>query len=251
MRNSQMKRVLAVIAILLATDPAIAAIKVTKESMTLGGLERTYYQALPKEMREGEKLPLVLAFHGSGRNGESVVEKWTKLAQKERVIVVGLDSLDPQQWRIPEDGPNAVWELSEALGKQLPIDPARVYLFGHSAGAVFALELALIESEYFAAVAVHAGSFRSDGERAAIGMARRKPPVLIISGDRDAYFPPPSVAATVEAMRAAGIPAESFLMSGHDHWYYTLATSINERAWKFLAGQRLPGPPRYEIYATP
>ena len=191
-----------------------------------------------------------MAFHGSGRNGDSVVEKWAKLAQKERVIVVGLDSLDPQQWRIPEDGPNAVWELVEALGTQLPVDPARVYLFGHSAGAVFALELALIESEYFAAVAVHAGSFRSDGERAAIGMARRKTPVLIISGDRDVYFPPPSVAATVEAMRAAGIPAESFLMAGHDHWYYTLATSINERAWKFLSAHRLQEPPRYEIYST-
>lgn len=70
-----MKRVLALVAALLAADPAIAASKVTRERMILGGLERNYYQALPEDVHEGEALPLVLAFHGSGRNGNSVVEK--------------------------------------------------------------------------------------------------------------------------------------------------------------------------------
>lgn len=246
-----MKRVLTWIAILLAGDVTFAAAKVTKEKMTLGGVERTYYQALPKELRADEALPMVLAFHGSGRDGKSVVEKWTKLAERERLIVVGLDAVDPQQWQIPHDGPNAVWELAEALQKKLPIDPSRIYLFGHSAGAVFALKLGLLESEYFAAVAVHAGSFRSGGELATIPLAKRKVPVLIISGDRDQYFPAPSVLATVETLQKAGFPAESHIMAGHDHWYYTLATSINERAWKFLTAARLSAAPKFEIYQFP
>lgn len=243
-----MKRALALLLAFLAADVAVAAKKVTKESIALRGGERTYYQALPDEIQPGEALPLLLAFHGSGRNGESVVEKWAKLAKRERLIVIGLDSGDPERWQIPADGPDPVHELVEALRQQLPIDRSRVYLFGHSGGAVFALRLALLESEYFAAVAVHAGSFRTDGDFATIAMAKRKIPVLIIVGDRDQYFPLVTVEATVEALERAGVPAEAEVMKGHDHWYYTLAASINARAWEFLRQQQLASEPRYEVY---
>jgi hypothetical protein len=81
-------------------------------------------------------------------------------------------------------------------------------------------------------------------------MARRKLPVLIISGDLDPYFPLASVKSTVAAMQAAGIPAESFIMNG-DHRYYALGDSVNVRAWEFLKKQPLKATPRYEVYANP
>ena len=40
-----------------------------------------------------------------------------------------------------------------------------MYLFGHSAGAGQALYLSLLESEYFAATAVHAGALRTEDDR--------------------------------------------------------------------------------------
>ena len=52
-------------------------------------------------------------------------------------------------------------------------------------------------------------------------------------------------------MQAAGIPAESFIMNGHDHRYYALGDSINVRAWEFLKKQSLKATPRYEAYALP
>ena len=238
-------------ALFCACAGVASAANFRKELLEHHGTTRTYYVSAPKDLAPGEKRPLVLAFHGTGGEGALLVDNWAKLAQKERFFVAGLKSLDRWNWTIPADGPDLVHKLTETLLGKLPIDSSRIYLFGHSAGAVFALRLGLLESQYFAAVAVHAGSFRSSADFATVRMARRKLPVLIISGDRDPIFPPASVKSTVAAMQAAGIPAESFIMNGHDHRYYGLANSINARAWEFLKKQSLTATPRYEAYALP
>ena len=231
---------------------ASAAPNFRKELLEHHGTTRTYYVSAPKDLAPGEKRPLVLAFHGTGGEGAMMVDNWAKLAQKERFFVAALNALDRNIWAIPGDGPDLVHEVTETLLRKLPIDSSRIYLFGQSSGAVFALRLGLLESQYFAAVAVHAGSFQSSADFATVRMARRKLPVLIISGDRDPIFPPASVKSTVAAMQAAGIPAESFIMNGHDHRYYALvADSINARAWEFLKKQSLKATPRYEAYALP
>jgi poly(3-hydroxybutyrate) depolymerase len=232
---------------------ASAAPNFRKELLQHHGTTRTYYVSAPKDLAPGDKRPLVLAFHGTGGEGAMMVDNWAKLAQKERFFVAALNAIDRNIWAIPGDGPDLVHEVTETLLRKLPIDSSRIYLFGQSSGAVFALRLGLLESQYFAAVAVHAGSFqRGSADFATVRMARRKLPVLIISGDRDPIFPPASVKSTVAAMQAAGIPAESFIMNGHDHRYYALvADSINARAWEFLKKQSLKGTPRYEAYALP
>jgi poly(3-hydroxybutyrate) depolymerase len=229
---------------------ASAAPNFRKQLLEHHGTTRTYYLAGPKDLTPDEKRPLVLAFHGSGGDGSKIVGNWAKFAQKERFFVAGLKSLDRWNWTFPADGPDLVHKLTETLLGKLPIDSSRIYLFGHSAGAVFALRLGLLESQYFAAVAVHAGSFRSSADFATVRMARRKLPVLIISGDRDPIFPLASVKSTVAAMQTAGIPAEGYIIKG-DHRYYALGNSVNARAWEFLKKQSLKGTPRYEAYALP
>ncbi len=64
------------------------------------------------------------------------------------------------------------------------IDPRRVYLFGHSAGAVFGLQMGVIESKYFAAAAVHAGAIPPENY-SLIGYAERKIPEWIAISTRD------------------------------------------------------------------
>ena len=245
-----MRRAVAVALFCACAGLASAADNVRKQLLEHQGTRRAYYLSAPKDLAPGEKRPLVLAFHGSGGEGSKIVDNWAKLAQKERFFVAGLKSLDRWNWTMPADGPDLVYKLTETLLAKLPIDSSRIYLFGHSAGAVFALRLGLLESQYFAAVAVHAGSFRSSADFATIRLARRKVPVLIISGDRDPIFSLASVKSTVAVMRAAGIPAESFILTG-DHRYYALGDSINVRAWEFLKKQSLTGTPRYEAYASP
>jgi predicted esterase len=227
---------------------ARAADRITKETLESQGKKRTYYLMAPDSAKSPASAPLIVLLHGSGRNGLSLMEKWKELAGQEGIIIAGPDSRDSQGWQIPGDGPGFIHDLVEALRAKYPINPRRIYLFGHSAGAVFALNLSMMESEYFAATAVHAGSWRTEREFFARDYAKRKTPLAIIVGDRDAFFSLPSVKATEAALTERGFAIELKVMKGHDHWYYNLAPQINRDAWGFLKRHELNVDPRYEAY---
>ena len=236
------------LALLLLPIPVRAAEKISKEQLDSQNRKRTYYLFIPDSVKAGVPAPLIVLLHGSGRNGLSLVEKWKEIASREGLILAGPDSSDSQRWRIPEDGPDFIHDLVETLRTKYPINPRRVYLFGHSAGAVFALNLSMLESEYFAATALHAGSWREKKEFPIIENAKRKTPLAIFVGDRDAFFPLNSVEATEAALKGRGFPVELTVMKGHDHWYYDLAPEINRNAWDFLKKQGLSADPKYREY---
>jgi poly(3-hydroxybutyrate) depolymerase len=244
-----MKVVCVLTAACLLAAPALAKPSIAKEKLDFAGAARTYYLYVPEGLAEKQPAPLLLTFHGSGRDGKSLVEKWTKLADANGFIVAGLDAKDSEGWAMPADGPDLVKALVDALQARYPIDGTRMYVFGHSAGAVFGLKLGLMESEYFAAVAVHAGSFRQADEYGVIRMATpRKIPFKIIVGDRDNFFPLSSVNATADALKAAGFAVDLEVVKRHDHWYYDRAQQFNESAWQFLKDQKLTSPPSYLQY---
>ena len=235
--------------VLLLTFFPGPANQITKQKFESQGKQRTYYLFVPELAEQANNPPLLVLLHGSGRNGLSLVEKWKDLANKEGFIIVGPDALSSDHWSIPEDGPEFIHDLVEALIKQYRVDPRRVYLFGHSAGAVFGLNLAMFESEYFAALAVHAGSWRSKEEYMNIELAKRKIPIMIIVGDRDNFFSLDSVSSTESALKERQFPIEVKIMKGHDHWYYDLAPQINQDAWSFLKPNTLIAEPHHTQYS--
>jgi poly(3-hydroxybutyrate) depolymerase len=220
--------------------------KTTKETLASREGKRTYYLFVPRDLPSSSKVPLLLTFHGSNRDGDSLVSKWRDLAGKEGFIVAGPDAKDSSAWSAPIDGPDMVYELAEFLKSKYPIDPRRVYLFGHSAGAVFAMDLGFLESEYFAAVAIHAGAFRAETEYEVVNFAVRKIPMAIFIGDRDQFFPLRAARQTRDALLKVGFPVELNEIPNHDHWYYDMAPKINRNAWDFLKSKRLDSDPRYE-----
>jgi poly(3-hydroxybutyrate) depolymerase len=243
---------LACVLFLGASSPAPAQDnlgKIVNESILSQKKKRSYYLFVPAGLTA--PAPLIVLLHGSGRNGLSLVEKWKDLAAKEGFIVVGPDADSGGGWSAPRDGPDFLHDLVEALKTKYSIDPRRVYLFGHSAGAVFALMMSTVESEYFAATAIHAGAFRTREEYQTIGNATRKIPLAIWVGTVDPFFHLADVRATRDAFRSAGFTVEVTEMPGHDHWYYDLAPGINQSAWQFLKKYELPSGPRYAEYSAP
>ena len=109
---------------------------ITKELITSNGKTRAYYLYVPSTIKPGSPAPLIVMLHGSGRVGMSLVEKWKDLAKKEGFIIAGPDSLDTRGWGMPQDGPDYLRDLVEELKAKYPINPRRVYLFGHSGGAI-------------------------------------------------------------------------------------------------------------------
>ena len=209
---------------------------------------RTYALYVPPSSREGEKLPLLITLHGSGRDGRSLVEKWRPLARQERIVVAGPDAINRQGWQFPADGPDALYFLVEEISTQLPIDKHRLYLFGHSAGAVFGLSVGLMESEYFAAVSIHAGALNEQGGDALLKSATRRIPFQIQIGTEDTFFPLARVRATRDRLEQVGFPVLFAELAGHTHWYYDRAGSINKDAWAFLSSHQLTGEPKYAVY---
>ncbi len=237
---------LILIALMLPITALAASEKISKQVIVSQGNKRAYYLFVPNNIKG--PAPLLITLHGSGRNGLSLVEKWKDLASKEGFIIAGPDSENSQAWKTPEDGPAFLRDLVEELKAKLPVNPRRVYLFGHSGGAVFALGMSMFESKYFAATAIHAGAWRDTQEFSLIDYAKRKIPLAIVVGDQDQFFPLPAVRSTSERLKEKGFDVEMTIMKGHNHWYYDLAPKINEQLWNYLKKYELTEEPEYEQY---
>ena len=240
---------LSVVAVSSVAVSSAAKDDITKELITSNKKTRAYYLYVPSTIAAGTQAPLIVTLHGSGRNGITLVEKWKDYAKKEGIILAGPDASNSSGWSAPQDGPDFLRDLVEELKTKHPINPRRVYLFGHSAGACFAIHMSLMESQYFAAAAIHAGALRSEKEFSLIDLPKRKIPISIQVGDSDAFFPLKEVRATSKALLDAGFPVDMIEIKNHDHNYYGSAPKFNQTAWEFLKKHELPEEPLFQQYS--
>jgi poly(3-hydroxybutyrate) depolymerase len=233
------------VAVLLTGLPAVlTAQKVTKQSITSGGRNRTCYTFVP----EGAgPMPLIVVLHGSGRDGMTVMSQWQPLAKKEGIVLAAPDSLVRESWSIAQDGPAFLRDVVESLRADGKIDGRRMYLFGHSAGGHHGIDLALLESEYLAAVAVHAGSLTHDPDLMT-AQAERKIPIAMWNGTDDRIVPLPAVRQSRDFLAGKGFDVKLTEMPRHTHDYYGRAAEINKAAWDFLKAHRLEADPKYKEY---
>ena len=234
------------LAICLTVSVLGAGPKVTVEQFESAG-KRSYIQYVP-ERAAGSEAPLLILLHGSGRDGRSLVEPWKDLADREGIVLAGLNATIRDEWELRVDGPQVLKDLVDAVHGRSRVDQKRIYLFGHSAGAIHALMLGLLESEYFAAVAVHAGALPEE-TWSFTGMAERKIPMAMWVGTADRFFPVKVVKATQSALEAQGFTVPLRVINGHTHDYYGRSRDLNQDAWKFLLQHRLDHDPKFKDYA--
>jgi poly(3-hydroxybutyrate) depolymerase len=243
------KRALISVLLLAAALCATAAAqKVRKQTIESQGKKRTYYLLVPDNLTADHPAPLLLLLHGSGRNGMSLMEKWQELGLKEGMIIVAPDSLNTEGWSSPKDGPDFLHDVISEVKAGYSIDARRLYLFGHSGGATFALYMALFESDYFAAAAIHAGALRPD-DAPIVERASRKIPIHIAVGTVDPLFPLAAVRATKDMLSKNGFDVGLTEIKGHDHNYYGISGKVNDEAWSFLKQQKLTQDPQYTQYS--
>ena len=213
-----------------------------------GGAERSYYLYVPDSVDAAAAAPLLVLLHGSESDGRSMLHEWASLADREGLVLVAPNATSPVGWKIREDGPAFLHDVVEAVETQASVDRQRVYLFGFSAGAVHALTIGAIESEYFAALAVYAGSWRDRESFVALKFARRGIPVGLFIGDLDPLFSMSSVQATKAAFEKAGHPVLLQVLPRQGHIYAAVSARVNRDAWAFLRRTALPDAPVYRRY---
>lgn len=223
--------------------------KIEQAKLTAQGRPRVYYFYVPPSATDAPA-PLLLLLHGSGRSGRTMVESWKKLADKEGLILAGPDATNPAAWTTNNDSPAALRDIIEDVKTRHAVDPQRIYLFGHSAGAQFGLLIACLESEYFAAAAVHAGALWPEEFNVLLPLATRKIPLALWSGDGDRLVPLKLLQSTVAELKNQHFPVDLHVMPGHDHNYYAVSDKVNEAAWEFLKVLRVEKP-QFTEYQSP
>jgi poly(3-hydroxybutyrate) depolymerase len=220
----------------------VAAPKVSRETLDVGGQKHEYFVFAPKTVEDQPGVPVLLLLHGSGRDGLSQIEPWKDLASREGIILVAPNAVNPRMWQIPLDGPEPLIAIVEAVRSEYRADSNRVYLFGHSAGAVFSLYMACEKPNYFAAIAAHAGAVPADAEEDVVRVLKtieRKTPILVQVGTNDPAFSVASVRRTQALFVQAGFPFDVKEIPHHDHNYYAVSADVNRDAWAFLKDKTL------------
>jgi len=246
----RLRRTLAALLLGVLPAAALAGASIEKRSVTSRGKTRTYYLFVPDGLAADVKAPLLVTIHGSTADGRSLIERWKAMASARGIILAGPDATDSARWASPQDGPLFLKDVVDDVSATHGVDGRRMYLFGQSAGAVFALQMAVLESEYFAAAAIHAGAISSD-YFSIFDAATRKIPLAIYIGTRDQFFPLDVVRATSEALKARNFPLLYKEIPDHRHSYAEVSERINPEIWEYFDSHPLPSDPRYTSYRDP
>jgi polyhydroxybutyrate depolymerase len=163
-------------------------------TLQAGGVTRRYFLYLPATWHRGRPAPLVLVFHGGGGRASGIAPHtgFSRLAEREGFVVAypqGLNGRwnDGRGYAATHDDVGFVRALLDTLGRELAVDPRRVYATGISNGAMFSYRLACDLPGTFAAVAPVAGAMPAD---LAPACAHTQPvSVLAFQGTADPLMP--------------------------------------------------------------
>ncbi|HLG13527.1 MAG TPA: PHB depolymerase family esterase [Blastocatellia bacterium] len=115
-------------------------------------------------------------------------------------------------------GQEDVFEVIKAATRDLAIDPARIYLTGHSMGAGATWVIASTKPELFAAMAPVSGGGPSQPQAAAALLEKVKAiPTLVVHGARDGIAPPERSRDMVAAAQKAGLTVSHLEIADADH----------------------------------
>ena len=204
-----------------------------------------YHLYAPLKWDGKSKLPMVLVLHGNTRDQDYYFDRddhiLARLAEQHGYLVVC-----PMGYR-----PSAGWgselsksptaearrELSEKdalhvldlVTKEYPVDPSRIYLFGHSAGGAGTWYMGEKYAEKWAAIAASAAATRPAG----FPFDRLKGmPILVCHGDQDDEVPVASSRNMVKAAKEAGLDPQYLEVPGATH--LTIVALVEPKVFDFF-----------------
>ncbi len=164
-------------------------------TMKVGALERAYRLYVPKSLPTGGPAALVIGLHGGLGSGEQFAEnsRFDAEAEAQGFLIAYPDGIG-RTWnggaccnpasRQNIDDVAFISALIDELRGRYDIDPKRVFVTGHSNGAIMAFRLACELSDKIAAIVPVAGSLEVPSCAPARPVA-----VLAIHGDADQNHP--------------------------------------------------------------
>ncbi len=168
------------------TPPATGEIT---ETMTSGGVSRTYLRYVPPGVPPTQPLPVVIDIHGLGSNmtQQQAVTQFEALAALQHFVVLTPDGIK-SQWNTINVTPNAdvtfLMSMLDEVESGVCVDTARVYSTGYSDGGLMSSVLACQESDRITAVGLVSGI--THGPACKPG---RPVPIIVFWGKQDLVLP--------------------------------------------------------------
>jgi poly(3-hydroxybutyrate) depolymerase len=190
-----------------------------------------YHMYVPTTYNGTKAFPLILALHGLGGTEDSFFDGYEKrlppLAEQHGYIVaaplgyrvdgsygwgLGNPPADATTRRTQDLSEQDVMQVLQRVRQQYKIDDARIYLLGHSMGAIGTWKIAPKYSEIWAAIAPVSGN----GAPATLERIRQVPEI-VVHGDNDPTVPVNGSRSMVAKMKELGIEHKYIEVPGGLH----------------------------------
>lgn len=237
LRTSGVHAALVLFATVIALTALAHASEFTRHTIRCDERDMEYLVYIPPDAKG--PLPVLLLLHGAGDQAENFAQAWRSKAKKKGIVLITpqLPRDATLESHIPKILPCLVDDVRK--NEAAPLDSRRIYIFGYSMGGYLAYDAALLDSDYFAAAAVHAMGI-ADDYLAIVDRASRKLPIAISIGADDQMVSLAQVRKTRDVLRKKGFPVDYKEIFNHTHNYYEISDTINDDVWHFLEGYRLP-----------
>jgi predicted peptidase len=213
-------------------DPWAARTGDLKRHYTLKAADEVipYRLYVPRSYTPQRPLPLIIALHGLGGTEDDFFDRYGRkmpeLAEQHGYIVAAplgyrvdgaygvalAGTTDPAAKRAREFSETDVMQVLETVRQQYKIDPSRIYLMGHSMGAIGTWAIAAKYPERWTALGVFSGFGAANTARTISAI-----PQFVVHGDADPTVPVGGSHLMVSALKAAGAEVAYIEVPGGNH----------------------------------
>lgn len=181
----------------------------------------------PRVSASRAPLPLVIALHGMGGDENMFMDGYGAGVLRRMADELGFILVTPSTYTVL---PNAAAfdVLVDSIASLYAVDRSRVYLIGHSMGAMVAGSWASLYRDRVAAACLIAG-----GQIIGEGSA----PALVVAGEFDSLFRVERLKALADAAKLQGLPVEFRVMLNYGH--VLLVGDIVPEATRWMLAHRL------------
>lgn len=190
---------------------------------TFDGRLVPYRLYVPTNYNKSRKYPLVVLLHGAGGDETNFVEayqqRWPKLAEERGYILASVNGRGPLSgYRKENGGEQDVVDVMELVKARYSVDPARVYIGGHSMGGAGTWQVGLKYADKFAGLIPIAGSSAQvlPGLEAELKTGP-KLPIMVVCGVKDALVAVAGCRAVAEKAKALNLPLKYAEYPDGDH----------------------------------
>jgi|HubBroStandDraft_3_1064219.scaffolds.fasta_scaffold13876_4 predicted esterase len=197
-----------------------------------------FWRYVPASLDASRPAPLVIFLHGAGGTPDVYMNYVYPAAERAGCVVAMPKSASDAGWGTGNDE-QTVALTRQQVGAELPVDPNRVSIAGHSAGGAYAYLLAYGTVSGYNAVFTLSAPFYAVS---AVADPNYKAPIHMYYGTTDPNYTGGAEAALRRQWAALGVAAEEDVEAGYGHNYWPPDSMAS--GFLFLAGKTyLAAPP--------